>query len=256
MQVSTEVRAVLSAAVMEGAALKLTGQLDRKLYTETNKVLEAAGGKWNRKAGAHIFDGDASEAIEPILLTGEYRRTKQDFGQFDTPEALAARVAEEAGIESGMMVLEPSAGIGRLVQAALDRGAHSVVAYEVDEKRARGMESAFYDTRCVAVRWADFLKLDITGLYSDDRYDRVIMNPPFAKQADIAHVLHAWQFLKPGGRLVAIMSAGVTFRQDKKAADFRAFVDAHGGTIELLDPGAFKESGTMVQTCLVVVDKP
>ncbi len=33
------------------------------------------------------------------------------------------------------------------------------------------------------------------------------MNPPFSRQQDIRHVMHAAKFLKPGGRLVAVMGA-------------------------------------------------
>ena len=57
MNISNEVLAVLSNAAMDGKNLKLTGQLDRALYVATNKVLELAGGKWNRKAQGHIFEG-------------------------------------------------------------------------------------------------------------------------------------------------------------------------------------------------------
>src|SRR3546814_3629081 len=51
--------------------------------------------------------------------------------------------------------------------------------------------------------------------------DAVVMNPPFEKGQDVAHVLHAWRSLKTGGTLVAIMGAGVTFRQGKPYAPFR-----------------------------------
>ena len=56
-------------------------------------------------------------------------------------------------------------------------------------------------------------------------YDRVVMNPPFAGMADIKHVTHAYEFLKAGGLLVSVMSAGVMFRQNKLTAQFREFVE-------------------------------
>jgi 16S rRNA G1207 methylase RsmC len=86
-------------------------------------------------------------------------------------------------------------------------------------------------------------------------FDRVLMNPPFSKGQDVKHVTHALGFLKPGGRLVAIMGAGVTFRQDKRTTDFRELVQSMGGTIEPLPEGSFKSSGTMVNTVIVVIDK-
>lgn len=41
MQIQTDVLAVLSAAQTDGCNVVLMGQLDRKLYERTNKVLEA-----------------------------------------------------------------------------------------------------------------------------------------------------------------------------------------------------------------------
>jgi type I restriction-modification system DNA methylase subunit len=84
-------------------------------------------------------------------------------------------------------------------------------------------------------------------------YDRVVMNPPFAKQADIKHVMHALKFLKPDGKLVSVMSASVDFRDNKLTKEFRDLIAERGGRIEALPDGAFKESGTMVRTVIVEI---
>jgi protein-L-isoaspartate O-methyltransferase len=250
MQVSQPVLEVLSAAVVSGTSLKLIGQLDRKLYADTNKVIEAAGGKWNKKAGAHVFEGMAIDTIEPILMTGTYSRTKQDFGQFDSTPVVVDRVIELADIEPGMSVLEPSAGIGRIASAAAESGG-VVMAIEIDKTRVAKLETVAEAYRGMSVIQTDFLTLDPLICES---YDRITMNPPFAKQADIEHVNHAFKFLKQGGRLVSVMSAGVGYRQDRKAVEFRAFVEERGGTIERLPDSAFKDSGTNVSTVIVVID--
>jgi len=91
---------------------------------------------------------------------------------------------------------------------------------------------------------------------SDSGYDRIVMNPPFEKGQDVKHVLHAYSLLKPGGRVVAIMGAGVSFRQDKLYRDFRQTLRALGGTMEKLPPGSFKASGTGVNAVVVTLDKP
>lgn len=254
MKIEPDIIAVLEAAIVplgNPTHLVLTGQLDRKTYEATNKVLDAIGGKWNRKAKAHIFPDAVADVLDPILLTGEYSRTKQDFGQFDTPQEIAQQVIERACILPEMTVLEPSAGTGSLARAALASAAQVTVdLYEIDPKRYATLEA-----------WAnDFLRpcglTDFLRTPPDPCYDRVVMNPPFAKQADIDHVLHAFQFLLPGGRLVAIMSASVSFRSNRKTEAFREFVYAHGGTIEPLPEGSFAESGTNVNTILVTVDRP
>lgn len=242
-QIAQDVLKVLDAATIDGALLTLNGNLDRKLYVETNKVIEAAGGKWNRNKKAHVFDGNAIDAIEPIILTGEYARTKQDFGQFDSPEDVVARVIQLAKIEPGMSVLEPSAGIGNIAYAAEAAGG-KVTAIEIDPKRCESLKG----TASVTAHNHDFLQQTAIP-----HFDRVVMNPPFAKQADIDHVLHAHKCLKAGGLLVAVMSASVLFRDNAKTTAFRVFVDSHGGTFERLPDASFAKSGTAVNTCIVTI---
>lgn len=70
MKITQDVLEVLSRAEIQGNNLRLTGELDRKLYLKTNNVLEAAGGKWNKKAKAHIFQDETDDIIEQMLLTG------------------------------------------------------------------------------------------------------------------------------------------------------------------------------------------
>jgi predicted RNA methylase len=241
-QISQDVLKVLDAATIKGALLTLNGNLDRKLYTDTNKVIEAAGGKWNKKAKAHVFDGEAIDAVEPIILTGEYRLTKQDFGQFDTPELLAEQVVDIADVQAGMAILEPSAGIGRIASAVRRVGAF-VTCWEIDEKRAAKLQPVAH-----SLNVGNFLEAEPAPVF-----DRVVMNPPFAKQDDIRHVSHAFRFLRPGGLLVAIMSNSVMFRDNKLTTEFRDFVNAHGGTFEPLPEGSFKSSGTGVNTCVVTM---
>lgn len=218
MRVDDEVLAVLSTAMTEGRNVVLTGQLDRKLYERTNKVLEAAGGKWNRKARAHVFDADASDRMEQIILSGSVDVPKDEFNFFPSPPAVVTRLMQLADVHPGMVVLEPSAGRGAIAHACLDLGAH-VDCIELMPENAALLRR---DER-LSVRETDFLQIaPVQG------YDRVVMNPPFLKQSDIKHVTHAHGFLRPGGLLVAVMSAGITFRQDKRTADFMALMDSKG----------------------------
>jgi hypothetical protein len=60
--------------------------------------------------------------------------------------------------------------------------------------------------------------------------------------------------LKDGGTLVAVMSEGTFFRENKKAVQFRELLEEYGYSVSL-DSGAFKESGTMVNTRVVVMHK-
>ncbi len=125
MRVDNCVLKVLSTAEVSGRNVVLTGQLERKLYENTNKVLEAAGGKWNRKAKAHVFEQDALERIEQILLTGNIDIPKDEFEYFPTPADIVSRLITESKLVDGMRVLEPSAGQGAIA-VAISQAAASV----------------------------------------------------------------------------------------------------------------------------------
>lgn len=243
LKVSEPVMAVLSTARCDGSALFLTvGQLDRKLYEATNKVLEAAGGKWNRKTRGHVFPGDAAEAMDQVLISGEITRP-QDFGFFTSPPAVVERALELADLKAHHVAREPSAGNGAIALPLRELVA-SVDCVELQAKHAEALRKAGF-----AVIEGDFLTLTPVPAY-----DRIVMNPPFAKQADIKHVMHAAGFLKPRGRLVSVMSAGVKFREDRTAVGFRSFLDERGGEIEDLPEDSFKASGTSVNTVIVTLE--
>jgi hypothetical protein len=87
-------------------------------------------------------------------------------------------------------------------------------------------------------------------------FDVVVMNPRFSKGADAKHVLHAWKFVRPGGVLGAIVSPTALTRSTKVAKEFQAIHSSHGEYEWPVEAGAFKESGTMVATLMVVWRKP
>lgn len=234
---------VLSRVTVEGNIIFLTcGPLDRKQYQTVNEVLENMGGKWGRKEKGHVFKDDPTDALEEVLLSGEIVPPKK-YGYFPTPPELAKRVIELAEIGPLHLVLEPSAGQGGIVDM-LPRHHVSVGCVELLPENVSVLRQKGY-----AVTVGDFLSMTLPA-----EYDRVVMNPPFEKQADIDHVLHAWQFVKPGGRLVSIMAASVAFRENRKTLEFRELLDRHG-FMEHNPAGAFKVSGTMVNTVTVVLDK-
>jgi len=250
MKISNDILAILDSCQIEGNAVRLTcGQLDRKTYESVNKVLTAIGGKWNRKAQGHIFDDDPVDVFQEVILTGEYARKRQDYGFFETPLSLAEQVMALADLKPNHSILEPSAGKGALL-LPLGFDTYHIETIEIQPENCRTLRNLNYHNECT-----DFLSMKPEEC---DEYDRILMNPPFAvpgnPQADIDHVLHAFKFLSQGGRLVSIMSSGVTFRTNKKTENFRAWLAENDAEIHQNPDGAFKESGTMVNTVTVVME--
>lgn len=241
------IRDSLTTMTVIGNSAKLSAQLERADYAKVNKILEALGGKWNKKTGAHVFAGcDPEEVIANYLETGKLDKPEK-FGFFPTPEPLARELVKLAGLQPGHTVLEPEAGVAGIANICAEvTGKGNVVCYEIQQKNCDVLRSLGFK-----VEQADFLTVEPT-----QQFDRVILNPPFEKQADIDHVMHAFRFLKPGGTLAAIMSIAVTFRSNSKTTQFRAFLDSMGAKILVNDKDAFKESGTAAQTVSIVFPKP
>lgn len=246
MRLSDQVREVLGAAQVAGNELRLVGQLDRKLYLEVNKALEAMGGKWNRKAQAHLFEDEARDVIADAVATGACVDLKKEFQFFETPGAVARQLVDLAGVSPLDRILEPSAGRGRIVEAIKAAGGVLVFACELDPRHHPTLGSL----------GVDLVALDFLDLSSKRRFDRIIANPPFTRQQDIVHVRWMWDHLAPGGRLVSVMSPGWTFRSDRRSESFKRLVIENQGVWTLLPEGSFKASGTAVNAGILLLNKP
>lgn len=160
---------------------------------------------------------------------------------YPTPRWLADKMAELLDVESHHKILEPSAGTGALLDAlervGPDEMTEPVEAWELVPQLKQALRLKYKTGK--AVFGGDFLEVEPLP-----RFDRILMNPPFNGGADIKHVLHALKFLKPGGRLVAIVANGP--RQNDKLKPLCE-------SWEVLPAGTFEHAGTMVNCVLMVV---
>lgn len=246
MKIDPAITAILDQCEIRNSLLFLPRQLDKKDYARVDKVLNAAGGKWNRAAKAHVFADDPHAVVEAMILTGEIVSVQQAFGYFATTPVVLETLMAAAAIKPGQSMLEPNAGCGVIARAGLSAGAF-VDCVEIRHDAAAALHgSGIYRS----VHCDDFLTMPVRAVY-----DRVVMNPPFAKQADLAHVQRAFEWLKPGGRLVSVMARGVIDRTNRTSLAFRDFVAEHAGRFDVLPDNAFKASGTGVRTVLLTVDR-
>ena len=216
---------------------------------------------------------DALAEVERLsaLLPSQTRRTAEqnDYQQFSTPAAYAGLVAWVSGVGEGHRVIEPSAGTGALCAFALASGA-VVHANELSSRRADLLEvllaEAGLDPAQTLTREnADHLD---AILPPEARADVVLMNPPFSQTAGrlgrrrvltvgTDHVLQVLRRLDAGGRLVAVLSAGVrpskpTHRPFFEAIDTDPF--CLRADVEV-DGSVYRPHGTSVRTRLLVVDR-
>jgi len=181
--------------------------------------------------------------VLPDCPDDDERPTKQrastavskDLQYYPTPVAVVDRVLADLRYRMpGQRVLEPSCGCGRFMDALRAAGA-DVIGCEVDPVRA-----AMCEAKGHRVMRMNFLETVPTG-----DFDHVVMNPPFYGRHYAKHVRHALRFLKPGGRLTAILPASARYD--------------HGELDDLrphwcdLPVGSFSESGTNINTTVATI---
>jgi predicted RNA methylase len=221
------------------------------LWFQRDDLVEKAN-----KLLADYYGAAIPQDREPEEDTGLFKAKTapaKNLGYFPTPDAAADTVIEESFLyradgEPALTVLEPSAGDGALASRAVLKGC-IVDCVELHSARAAGLRVAGLYRGVWNMNFLD-MKPDPARLY-----DRVVMNPPFDRERDIDHVLHAMEFLKPDGILISVMSAGTEFRETRKSVAFRTKMQAmKAGRVDL-PPGAFASVGTWCNTLILIVNR-
>ena len=268
---------ILKNCTIEGTVIKLPeGQLDRKVYMDIKKALEGIGGKWKGgKVSGFEFPQDPSELLGRVS-GGEKVNLKKDFQFFGTPDKLCDKLVEIADLNFEDRILEPSAGDGailRSIQRNINELIHFPCCYELMPQNRKKLEEMEY----IDLLGENFLD-ENTGM----KFDKIIANPPFTKGQDIEHLRKMYDMLDSEGTVVCITSLSWMSGKTKKPTAFRdwlcddkeetsnfdwdrfsrigtdtQFYRANGDRVylEMIDAGAFKESGTNVRTVIVVIEK-
>lgn len=170
-------------------------------------------------------------------------------GYFPTPKDVVDTMLSYVPVGRGMKVLEPSAGAGAIADAARSIGGEDCTLHcvEIAPSLHQLLEKKGHDV----VAW-DFLEYAET---TTERYDAILMNPPFERFQDIQHVRAAYSLLAPGGTLASIVSESAFFRKEKVAQEFRAWLEDIGCMELDLPSGAFKSSGTGAKSHIIILVK-
>lgn len=225
--------------------------VNRYLVDNTDPTLDATGAKHN----VEFLQIIGSRLPRHKIRTGQ----KDTLQQFSTPPAYAYVAAWAANLNENDVVLEPSAGTGGLAVHAINSGA-KVYGNEIDPARA------------------DLLKqLPVTGTFTEDAEHldgilrgklsptAVVMNPPFSRAGhrmgdkmvtgmDRKHIDAALNLLPDGGRLVAIIGAGLHGR-GKAFADWMDNLPYNIRADVEVGRDVYKGYGTTFPTRMLVIDK-
>jgi predicted RNA methylase len=221
-------------------------------------VMALLGAKWKvgrkgkggeERKGAFVFPEyvDANEMIWLARERGEVFDAKK-AGFFATSPPLADELVAKLMLSPHARAFEPSAGTGNIV-AALVRACPTV---RVSCVELLADHAAILTAMGHPPIGTDFLALRPTAI---EPFDVVAMNPPFGGNGDAKHVLHATRFVRPGGRLAAIVSPGILFRKTEVYSTLRRWVERHGdggvGGMKEIQAGAFSDAGTNIRTVMI-----
>ncbi len=188
--------------------------------------------------------------LEQILLFGCTEAADWDVSfRAPTPTPCIAALVDAAELRPHLRVLEPSAGAGRLCAALLEREPTlDLWAYE-RELRYRDELLA----TCAVVQIGDFLDLTPRPMFH-----RVVMSPPFGWEggADyLEHIRHAHRQLGVGGRVVALVPAGVRWRLDDRHLAFRTWLAAIAGELDDVPAMECKGAEDGVAVCVLRISR-
>jgi tRNA1(Val) A37 N6-methylase TrmN6 len=197
----------------------------------------------------NAFHGKSQKFVTPITKP---KVKKPDFKKVDflevdassncfiTPDEIAKRAVDYLCLESFLyskddfQILEPSAGTGNLINALIAEGVErkKITAVENNYKLSNRIKDRF-NMDVINDCFLDFAS-NTTLLF-----DRILMNPPYLKNAYNHHVNAAYDLLKEGGLLIAIVPT--TFKHE------------YAYEIEYLPQDTF--TGTKVNTKIIEMGK-
>nr|DAX05844.1 MAG TPA: Chromatin remodeling complex ATPase like protein [Caudoviricetes sp.] len=228
-----------------------------KKYLPGSKT-EGTGGKANDYRQEKATDFDRAKAVY-FGKQKKNSRTKSQEGHdyFATPEPVGYKMVQWLQSKPGQSLLEPSAGDGAIARWMPDNTYNTVVepSRDLTPKLMRNVAGA-------KVVESTFENFDL-----HNKFDGIAMNPPFGHggKTAVEHVAKAYQHLKDGGRLIAIIPDGSACQKhfdkwfygdpeakrkaDRGIADGVLMADIH------LPSVTFDRAGTNVNTRMVVIDK-
>lgn len=162
-----------------------------------NKALEELliylGGRDSKRYLGWEFDYDPTAILRELMNSGVLP-SKKDHQAYFTPDKLGDEALELLCVSESDRVLEPSAGTGAMAKKLPK---DQTLCVEVSNFHAGILSAQGFN-----VVEADFLAF---ARSCSERFDRILMNPPYSKGRAVAHCEAALNLLDAGGRAVMIV---------------------------------------------------
>lgn len=179
----------------------------------------------------HISGNETPERIKEKQIDRKFIG-RDIAGFFPTPEALTMHILTMIDFPEGCSTSEPGAGLGHLAKFLPDPECFEINPDLADALKEKGFNVVGSD-------W----------LQNKKKFDRIVMNPPFEKGQAETHTRHAYDCLKPNGKLVSVLPANVSEDFQQWAQDKGNVYPVRHGEFKT----AFRRTGVSVR--LVYLEK-
>ena len=197
------------------------------------------------KCLAEYYGEVLPDAYEHTEKKSESKAVSKDLQFYRTPKEIADGLVSDIYFQEDDMVLEPSCGDGAL----LDAIKKDVLNRNVKNVRMLGIE--FNVERCEMCRNKGYnvYQDNFLTLKTNNKFDKIIMNPPFYGKHYAKHIAKAYELLADDGEIHAILPITAKISHGIIEEKYRN-VRWHE-----LPMGSFSESGTNVNTCILKIRK-
>lgn len=235
-------------------------------YDRLRWVMESYGGRWNERCKGfkfNEFDDEKLKSIKADLSVGfvnlsEEKRTREKDAFFPTPVKVVDRMIETANLKPDSIMLESSAGTGRILDEAkkVIGSVDNFVVIEMNGERQRILRDKGY-------------KVDFNGTFEDSlndsetlkkikNCDKVVINPPFKNDSDVKHLLISYMFCADNADVVSILQENSLYYDRQIHRVFKEFLSLLGKDayeVVSLPAGSFKDELTTVDTVIFHIKK-
>lgn len=235
-------------------------------YDYLKFIVEYHGGRWSEHCKGFKFDKLDKQTLDSIksdILVGfvnmsEEKRNRERDAFFPTPVKIVDKMIEIAGLKPDSIMLESSAGTGRILDEArkIINSLDNFVVIELNESRQQVLKSKGYHVDFGGT-FEDSLK-DPEILKKLKRCDKVVINPPFKNDMDVKHLLISYMVCADKADIVSIMQENSLYYNRSIHKVFKEFLNLIGKDaykVVSLPAGSFKSEMTTVDTVIIHIKK-
>lgn len=222
------------------------------------------GGHWSEAHKSFVFIKEVSigtikEAIQKAnnqFPLSKEQIEREKLQAYFTPLEISKKMQQSAHICDKDIVLDHSAGTGNLVNG-LNVPKENIFLVEPNLEFCEFLRRNGY-VNVIQSTFEEALDKKVLP----NNISKILMNPPFSKQSDIKHILLAYGLLNKGGTLVSIIGKNSLLERDinnQKSPTLENFISTCKSSkfhqIINLEPASFEESGTICDTCMIILEK-